>query len=119
MATFDYAKMAETAKTLLERFGSTIEITRTTDATYNPVTGASTPGSSDTFRPKGVLLKFPDKLIDGTRIKQSDRRLIVDDTLEINLNDKPLIQGEEWNLVENMTVSPAGVPIVYEFLARR
>lgn len=119
MASFDYAKMAATARNLLDRFGATVQVVRVTGASTDPVTGMTTPGTTETFEPKGVLLKFPDRLIDGTRIKQSDRRLILDDTFEPTLSDKPVIEGQEWSLIEDMTVSPAGVPIVYEFLARR
>lgn len=119
MADFDYAKMAATAKRLLTRFGNTVSIVRTTGGTYDPVTGAETPGTETTYAPKGVLLKYPDRLIDGTRILQSDRKLILDDTIVPVADDKPVVQGEEWNIQNIMTISPAGTPIVYEVQVRR
>lgn len=119
MADFDYAKMAATAKRLLTRFGSTVQIKRTTGGTYDPITGATTPGTETTYEPKGVLTKYPDRLIDGTRILQSDRKLILDDTVEPNASDKPVVQGEEWTVQEISTISPAGTPIIYEVRVRR
>lgn len=119
MATFDYAKMAVTARRLLTRFGQSITISRTTGATYDPVTGVTTPGTTTAFTPKGVLLKYPDRLIDGTRILQSDRKLILDDTVAPEMSDKPLVQGEEWTIQDIMTVSPAGTPLIYEVQVRK
>lgn len=119
MADFDYAKMAATARRLLTRFGNPVTISRTTGGTTDPVTGVTTPGTTETFMPQGVLLKYPDQLIDGTRILQSDRRLILDDTVEPTASDKPVVQGQQWTIVDFMTVSPAGTPIVYEVQVRR
>ena len=119
MASFDYAKMAATAGRLLERFGKTVTITRTTGGTYDPVTGAATPGTPETFEPKGILTKYPDNLIDGTRIQMSDRKLILDDTVMPTMDDKPTIQGEEWTIKDIETVSPAGTPLIYFVQVRR
>lgn len=119
MADFDYAKMAATARRLLTRFGSTVDIVRETGGGYDPVTGTTTPGTETTYQPKGVLLKYPDRLIDGTRILQSDRRLILDDTVNPNASDKPVVQGEEWNIQDIATISPAGTPIIYEVQVRK
>lgn len=119
MGKFYYAKMADTAARLLDRFGSAITINRTIGESIHPVTGVVTPGSVTTFTPNGVLTKFPDELIDGTRILRSDRKLILDDTVAPLVTDKPVIQGEEWSVQEVMTVEPAGTPIVYECIVRK
>lgn len=119
MATFDYAKMAATAARLLEKFGSTVTVKRETGGSVDPVSGVVTSGSQTTYSPNGVLTKFPDNLIDGTRIQASDRKLILDDTIAPLLTDKVTIQGEDWTLQEIMTVNPAGTAIIYECVARR
>ncbi|THD06109.1 hypothetical protein [Rhodanobacter lindaniclasticus] len=42
MTTFDYTNMAATATRLLTRFGTTLQLRRTTPGTYDPVTGKET-----------------------------------------------------------------------------
>ena len=110
---FDYAKMATTAARLLEKFGQTISVIRTTGETIDPITGAIVAGSDTTYSPKGLLRKYPNEVIDGTRIETGDRELIVDNTVEPALSDKVTVQGEQWTVVNVASINPAGTAVVY------
>lgn len=116
--TFAYDKMAATAKRLLVNFGQTVTVTRPS-STIDPVTGAVTGSGGPTFSPVGVLSKYPDGVIDGTRITASDRLLTLDDTVEPKVSDKVTVNGEQWNIMEVMSVNPAGTPLIYNVRVRR
>lgn len=114
-----YAEMADVATELLTEFGQTVTITRTTGGSIDPVTGVETPGTTAVYSPVGVLKPYPNRLIDGTRIKAGDRELIVDDTVEPLLTDAITVNGEALVAQEIEVVSPAGTPIVYKIRVRR
>lgn len=110
---FDYAKIATTAARLLNNFGQTVSVTRTTGAAFDPITGTYTAGTEAVYSPKGVLRKYPDAVIDGTRIETNDRELILDNTIKPALSDEITLQGEKWTVINVASVDPAGVPLVY------
>lgn len=117
--TFDYAAMATTARTLLANFGQTVTIKRTTGGSTDPVTGVVTPGTETTYSPKGVLRPFPDALLDGTRITESDRELILDDTVEPEMGDLVTIEDEDWTIRRIIGTKPAGIALVWRVQVRR
>jgi hypothetical protein len=117
--SFDYAKMAATASRLIDKFGAEVVIARTTGGSTDPVTGVVTSGSTTTYRPKGLFQKVADALVDGTRIKHSDRMLILDDTVEPLMTDRPSFQGSTWTPIEILPKNPAGTPICYFVVMRK
>lgn len=119
MTSFDYASMADTALALLERFGSTITLTRTTGSSTNPITGVETPGSDASVTTTGLLKPYPDRMVDGNRILASDRQLVLSNEQEPLPSDKPVVGGENWSIVDITTVSPAGTVVVYFCQVRR
>jgi hypothetical protein len=114
-----YTRMATTASRLLNKFGGTVTVIRNVGGSVNPVTGVVTPGSNSTLTAKGLLNKFSDDLIDGTRIKASDRLLMIDSTFEPAMTDKPTIANQNWSIVEIRTVKPANVAVMYALQVRR
>lgn len=117
--TFDYDSMASTALALLENFGFDITLTRTTGASVDPVTGVETPGTDASVPTTGLIKPYPDRMIDGKRILASDRQLILSNEQEPLPADKPLVNGENWSIVDIITVSPAGTVVVYMVQVRR
>jgi len=108
MSTAFYDSMAALAARLLEKFGRTVIITRSS-ATRNPVTGVVTPGATATFEVKGINKVIPKELIDGTRVLASDRMLILEGAVEPRLTD--LIDG--WSVQEVQSVKPAATDVVH------
>jgi hypothetical protein len=114
-----YAKMATVAKDLLEDFGQAVTITRVTGSTRDPVTGATTAGTSTDYTPNGVLKAYKSNLIDGSRILTTDRELTLDDTIEPLITDTITVGGESWTPISVGSNNPAGTPLIYAVQVRR
>lgn len=118
MASF-YASMAATSLRLLQKFGQSIVLARTTGEEIDPITGAVTAGTDASVTTTGVLLKYPDSMIDGTRILSSDRRMIISNEQVPQPSDKPTLNNQEWSIIGIETLSPAGTDVIYELQVRR
>ena len=118
MADF-YTKMAATALKLLTKFGATVALVRETGALLDPITGAETSGVDASTTTTGLLVPYPDKMIDGTRILDSDRMLIASGETVILPTDKPTIGGENWAIISIKTIKPTTVAVVYFVQVRR
>jgi len=114
-----YSDIAATALSLLQKFGQTITLVRVTGASVDPVTGAAVAGTDASVTTTGVLGKFPDKLIDGTRILASDRRLILSNEQTPVMSDLVTVNGYNWTIIDIETVSPAGTDVIYICQVRR
>jgi hypothetical protein len=113
MATF-YDDMAATAVELLTEFGAPVVLPRVTGGSYDPVTGETTPGSDDSQTTIGLIKPYPDNLIDGTRIRSTDKMLVITAAVEPLMSDTPQMSGNTLgNVVGIKTVSPAGTPVCY------
>jgi hypothetical protein len=114
-----YNRLAATASRLLAKFGATVSVVRNTGGSVHPVTGVVTPGTNQTLTANGLINKFADDLIDGTRILASDRVLIMDNSFEPLQTDRPTIGGQSWTIVAIDTIKPAAVGVVYMLHVRR
>jgi len=114
-----YADLQSTASRLLEQFGQVVTFTRTTGGGIDPITGQDTT-TTEALETVGVLRRFPDNLIDGTRIQATDRELVVRATdLTPVINDSVTVNGEEFTIEEINTSTPAGTDLVYFVRVRR
>jgi len=114
-----YDDMAAVALELLDEFGQAITLPRTTGGSVDPITGIVTPGTDASVVTTGLLKPYPDAMIDGARILSSDRELVLSDEQVVNPTDKPLIDGEEWSIVNIKTINPAGTVVCYFVQVRR
>jgi len=108
-----YDDMATVARDLIDDFGAAITLTRTAGEVINPVTGVVTPGSDTVYTPNGIIKQYLTSQIDGTRILNSDRLLVLDDTVEPLQDDVIVSSGETWNIIDTQVMNPAGTPLVY------
>lgn len=108
-----YTQMAATASRLIGKYGQAISIKRTTGESVDPVTGIVTAGTTSTLATTGILQRYPDALIDGTRILTADRLAMLAPTREPALTDKLAFGGKDWPIVSIQTANPAGTPLVY------
>jgi hypothetical protein len=114
-----YIRLAATASRLLQRFGGVVSVVRNTGGSINPVTGTIVAGTNTTLSAKGLINNFADNLIDGTRILSSDRLLIIDNSFEPLITDKPSISGQNWTIVSIEQVKPYAVGVVYFLQVRK
>lgn len=98
--------MAATATALLTEFGASITLTRSSGDTYNPLTGEAVAGPDTSVVTTGILRPYEDKVIDGTRILSGDRELILSSGQKPLKDDRPVIDGVEWHMVNIKTVKP-------------
>lgn len=118
---FDYAKTATTAQRMLARFGAPVTVTRETPGAYDPTTGTSTAGSSQSWTPSGVRLDYTQREIDGTNIKAGDQRVYLStvDGMTPTTGDAVAIGTEVWRVVISRPLAPAGVAVLHDVQVRR
>lgn len=115
-----YTEMAEVAVELIEEFGAPVKLNRVMSEEYDPVTGETVAGSDDSKNTMGLLVSFPTELIDGTRILATDKRLIIDGSVEPLMSDIPEMFGEKLGTIVHIDKkSPAGFPLVYFLQVRK
>ena len=113
-----YSDMAEVAVELLNEFGQSITLTRTTGGSINPVTGVVVPGADDSKQTFGVIMPikrpFADGFINQTLISESNRQAILSPDVEPLITDR--INGME--IVNIDEISPAGTVLAYRLLVK-
>jgi hypothetical protein len=66
------------------------------------------------------MKKYPENLVDETRITSSDREIIIEaSVVEPLLTDTVSINSQEWPIMEIHSINPAGTPLVYSMRVRR
>tara|TARA_R110000782_G_C14819221_1_gene413868 strand:- start:21717 stop:22073 length:357 start_codon:yes stop_codon:yes gene_type:complete len=109
-----YDDMAAVAVELLNEFGTPVVLPRVTGGSYDPVTGETTAGSDESATTIGLIKPYPDNLIDGTRIRSTDKMLVITAAVEPLMTDTPQMGGTTLGSVVGIkTVNPAGIPICY------
>ena len=117
-----YEKLSGTADRLVAKFGQEIEIMRASTSDPDPVTGEGESMTGGAYDAKAVLLPYPDRAIDGTRIQAGDRNLIMsvgDADYAPILSDRPVVNEQEWTIVNIETISPAGTDMLYKLQVRQ
>lgn len=115
----DYADIAATALAALTD-AAPVPITRRsyTTGTYDPTTGSVTPTTADTTR-IGVCVDFGNgqTLERGTLIQHGDKRLLLDASAPVTLQDHFLVNGIEYTVV-SIGEPVAGASILYDIHLR-
>lgn len=115
-----YDELSVTALELLTAFGQSITRRSYTEGVYNPATGLAAPAAVDTVR-KGAIFDYgatSGNLVRGSLIQNTDKRLLVDGTDVINLQDHFIVNGTEYVVVSIGLIGPAGVAVMYDLHVR-
>lgn len=132
MATFDYSGLNTTAYNLLVKFGTTFTLTRAgSDATwtkgFDPIQQRDywkntstaeivyTEPTSTVVEDAGicVITNFETEDIDGTLIKQGDKRLIAKEIVAPQPGDVFVVGSISYRYVDHKSVEPDGNSIIY------
>jgi hypothetical protein len=113
-----YTTMAATASRLINKYGQVLYLVRSGDS-VDPVTGATTAGSGMNYKIRGILQTYPNNLVDGARIKTSDRLVIIGGTTTPLIADKVRFESQDWNIESIKTSNPAGTALIYFVQVRR
>lgn len=85
--------------------------------TYNPSTMVETETTVTTAL-SGVSLSSPDNLVDGERIKLTDKYFIIDGAVKPKMQDRIKVAGDEYTIIAINEHNHAGVVQYYEVFAR-
>lgn len=121
---FNYARVADTAARLLDKFGQTVTLTRTVAGGYDPATGVTSPDVTQTAPVRAALLPYSngDRLAAGQMIRQGDRKAYIapDAAFQPDALTKLIeADGTVWQLESVEPLAPAGVPVLYTANATR
>lgn len=111
--SFDYDRTAATASRLLQRFGAVATFQRRADAAYDPATGTTAPAVTDVST-VAVVVDYDQRSIDGTLIRQGDRRGYLDCAQAPRQGDALLWQGATLTVVAVRPLAPAGRAVLFE-----
>lgn len=121
---FNYAKSADTAHRMLQKFGLPITIRRVTTGAYDPTIGAAPVTSLDSDG-IGALFSFHQRDVDGSRIKVGDQQLLlspkkVDGTPmpRPSTDDLVVIGQDHYTIQPSKELAPAGGPVLYDLHIR-
>lgn len=115
-----YQNMAATSLRLLTKYGTSISLPRVTGGSVDPITGATVAGTDASVTTTGLLKTYPDSLIDGTRILQGDKVLILSNEQEPLPSDTPTVDGENWTIIRIRTIKPDdSTPVIYMVQVRK
>lgn len=118
MAKFDYAKTVITVQGLLNKFGTTQTVVKTTNGTYDPVAGTFSTSSTTTETADGVLVGIGDDFLDNSLVKRSDSKLLILDISEPQVGDIYTVNGKDYKYITHDTVNPAGTLCLFKIVLR-
>ena len=95
-----------------------IEIIRPSGGTFNPVTGLTTGETTTPIAVVGVVLNVDDDLIDGTRIRASDKRVMLDKAQTPVMTDKIKFDSIEYTIVQIGGFNHAGIQQYWNLIIR-
>ena len=110
-----YSNLTATAAKLLLKFGQSITLTFETGGTIDPATGiVTTPKTITSVTGNGAVSKFSRMEIDGTVVKSSDVKLILESVSTPPTPDwRATIQSVEYRVMNVSPISPSGIDVIY------
>lgn len=120
MAGFDYAKSGTTALRLIERFGRSGTVRRTTPGA-GPAHDPGTPVVTN-YPCSFAVAEFSLSDRDGTHIRAGDKKVYLAAkglTVEPAATDQIVAGSEIYTIAEVRPLSPAGIPVYYELTCRK
>lgn len=116
---FDYTRTANTAQSLLEKFGRDCTLSQITTGAYDTETGSNTVTTTDTTVKAVDFAVKGESYVDGQLIKMSDRYAIVSYDGAISVSDKLVIGSVVWSIVAVKTLAPAGIVVLHKVYIRK
>lgn len=121
MASALYGELAQAAVDLLNELGQTVLVTRVAvGGGYNPDTGATSDGGESVWSASGVEFGYQQREVDGTLIKQGDRRVLIAPSLGTTPQpgDTVTLGASRLEVISSNPLQPAGVVVLHEVQAR-
>lgn len=120
-----YAELAQTARELLQEFGQTVTLRKSTPGAYDVSTSSATLTEADTVG-VGAVLPYKDSRRTIERepgpVQTGMKRVLWRATSGTGvpaIGDFLIIGAETWSIVNADELSPAGVVVLYEIHVRK
>ena len=116
---FDYSKLIGTAVELIDRFGSTVTLTRPATGEYDPATGTVNV-TPQNVTSRAVRSQFHTQEIDGANVLTGDVKVLVspDIALEPQAGDSITLTGTTYRVMRCEEVKPGDSVVLYTVQAR-
>lgn len=117
---FNYQATANTARSLITRFGKTKTFTLAgqsgsgTDQFGNPISG--TPDT--TYAGVGVFLAYSTREVDGSTIERGDMRVVYSGVRPV-LNATVVQDGDTWRVINVDPLTPANTNVLFTIQVRK
>ena len=107
--------IADTGAKLLAEFGEAVSLTYETDEVRNPATGEIiTPATESVVSGFGYPSRFQNAEVDGTVIKRSDTRLILNKVDEEPAQGwRAQVQGKTFRVMDVQPITKSGADVIY------
>ena len=107
-----YDRAAATALKLLTKYGRSVTVTSVTPGTYDPAAGSIT-NTTATSTAKGLVTEHKATDIDGTLIKAGDKKLLLDSSAVISIDDSVTVGSDVYSVVGVSELNPAGTRVMW------
>ena len=110
-----YGGLTTTAARLLLKYGQSVMLKYESGGTADPATGVVTvPATQETVNGYGVASRYKNAEVDGTLIKSSDQRLILEKVSTVpQVGWRAQVSGKEYKVMDVMPVSPGNEDVIY------
>lgn len=112
--------LSEMATELMKDLGdeSYVKITRKSGGTFDPVAGTNTGEVTSVLASIGIVIKLDSRLIDGTRIKATDKMILLDKGLTPLYTDLITFDLVDHTIVQINEVNHAGITQLFKVVCR-
>lgn len=112
--------LSKAATSLLKSLGDEthVKITRTTGGAFNPVLGETTGATTNVLAAVGAVVKIDNKLVDGERIKATDKMILLDNALTPLMTDLITFSAIDHIVVQIFEVNHAGIIQLFKVVCR-
>ena len=107
--------IADTATTLLTKFGEAVTLTYETDEVRDPATGeVTTPATENNVSGFGYPSRFRNAEIDGTVVQRSDTRLVLNKVaVRPEQGWRAQVQGKTFRVMDVQPITRSGDDVIY------
>lgn len=103
-------------------YGRDITLRKATKGSYDPATGQLASLTTTDYATRGLLLRYRDAVIDGTIIKQQDRKCVVKvkglaATPEVE--DRVIVGPDTYTVINFKTIELGGTVVLYTLQVRK
>lgn len=112
--------LSNTATQLMKSLGDEtyVKITRTTGSVFDPVAGTETGGTTSVIDAVGVVVRIDNSLIDGERIKATDKMILLGKGVTPLMTDLITFGGIDNKVIRIEEVNHAGITQLWKVITR-